>query len=166
MTPPRRRLRTLLPLLSVALSVAAAAEAPKANPELGRRLVNDRCPVMVDEPASPTYEVPFNGVAVRFCCSDCQETFTEDPSAYVSRLPQLPLATLHATSFEHQQHARAERAADWLDRWTRPVSLLLAALISGLLARRILRRTRLAHANARIESAAGLHPATGPRLPD
>src|SRR5918997_1037747 len=96
-----RRLRHLQRSLLLAATLVAA----RAGGEVGQppRLVNDLCPVMTDEPASPQYEVQFRGAAVRFCCSDCRETFTEDPSRYVSRLPQLPLATIQPASFDSQQ---------------------------------------------------------------
>src|SRR5688500_9410168 len=107
-----RRCRRVRPLLMLAvLSVAAVSATLAAGDEAERRLVNDRCPVMEDEPASPLCEVQFRGVAVRFCCSDCRETFTEDPAPYLSRLPQLPVAMVQPASLDLHEHASAEWAA-------------------------------------------------------
>ena len=171
MTAPRRSLlRPLLSMLAALSITATITEAAGAGGEPERRLVNDRCPVMEDEPASPVYEVQFRGVAVRFCCSDCQEKFAAKPTSYLSHLPQLSADTLQPAAFDAQQHARAEWAASRVDRWRRPVLLAVAGLIAGLLVLRIVRRNRLAHANAgalsALHSGEGLHPATGPRLPE
>src|SRR3712207_5958865 len=57
-----------------AAPATAPAPAPAPAPA-GNRVVNDRCPVMPDEPASPLQEVMFQGVPVRFCCDDCSERF-------------------------------------------------------------------------------------------
>jgi hypothetical protein len=172
MNRPRRcRARPLLLLLMLAaVSVRPVWATSAAGGEAERRLVNDLCPVMEDEPASPLCEVQFRGVAVRFCCSDCRETFTEDPAPYLSRLPQLPAAMFQPASFDPYEHASVEWAAGWVDRWARPVLLILAGLIACLLVLRIVRRTRLAHAGAgaapALEPEQELHPATGPRVGD
>jgi hypothetical protein len=170
MTRPRRRIWPLT-VIVVAVAFPAPADpttAPSGEPE--RRLVNDRCPVMDDEPASPLHEVQFRGVAVRFCCSDCADTFAESPAPYLSRLPQLPVAAMQGSVSDSEQHARAERTAGRIDRWARPVLLLLACLIAVLLVLRVVRRTRGSRAmiSAFHSSKAGdgLHPATAPRGPD
>ena len=68
----RRYVPWLLPALAVvAGTVVDAVERP---------LVNDRCPVMSDEFASPTQEITFHGAAVRFCCGKCKRRFEDEPA--------------------------------------------------------------------------------------
>src|SRR5687768_18394983 len=100
---PRRRISTVL----LATLLASVAVGVGSTAQTSPRVVNDRCPVMEDEPALPGYEVQFRGVAVRFCCNKCQDKFAEDPLPYLSHLPQLPAATVQAAIAEAHQSASA-----------------------------------------------------------
>src|SRR5687767_1634517 len=77
-------------LAGVAFAADASSSAPATRP------VNDRCPVMPGESASPAQEIVFRGAAVRFCCWKCKDRFLLDPQAYVARLPHVPAATVGA----------------------------------------------------------------------
>lgn len=132
--------RVFLAALVVGLSglsgnVAAEDGAP-------HRVVNDRCPVMADEFASPLHEIPFAGVTVRFCCDKCRNQFVAEPLQYVSRLPQLPPEMVQAMISGGQDQGQSARAARWVDRWVGPLFLGMVTLLAGWLIFRIARRPR------------------------
>jgi hypothetical protein len=118
------------------LATSFAAAEPSA------RMVNDHCPVMQDEPASPQHEVQFRGYAVRFCCDKCKDKFADDPVPYLSYLPQLPSATIYAAVADAQRKAHGRQAAGFVDRWFEPAVLAAATLLAGLVALRVIRRVR------------------------
>src|SRR3712207_1855203 len=136
LTRPLLLLPTALAVAVVAAAVVAArarAETEAGADNVPRRLVNDGCPVMVGEPASPLCEMQFRGATVRFCCSDCKDDFTEDPTPYLSRLPQLHAGSFGGAPAEAwRRAAEMERTAGRVDRWTRPVLLVLVCAITAL----------------------------------
>ena len=78
---------------SLALLIVILLYSPRpAEADAGpaTRPVNDRCPVMTDEAASPLHEITFHGAAVRFCCARCKDRFLLEPQAYLARLPHVP----------------------------------------------------------------------------
>ena len=163
------RLRSRIPLMLLVTAALGAAGLSNAAEEPERRLVNDHCPVMVDEFASPMHEVEFRGATVRFCCSDCKETFTEDPSPYLSRLPQLAGVSISESVAGPSHNADAERMLAWIDRWGVPVLVLLAGFAAAMLVRRIVRRTHRVHETDTFPASDPddvPHPAGGPRLHD
>jgi hypothetical protein len=126
--------------LCFVLSLSTFASPASAEDADVNRLVNDRCPVMIEEFASPLHEVQFEGVAVRFCCRKCRDEFDADPTPYVSRLPQLPPETVQALVAGGQEQAKADRAAQWVNRWSDPILLALATAVAVWLVIRIVRR--------------------------
>ncbi len=118
-----------LAALFVFLVAAAspARPAPASVPdEPDRRIVNDRCPVMTDEFASPLHEVDFRGSTVRFCCRDCVERFEADSLPFLKNIPHLPPEVVQAATADAHNKG-----------WTRPVFLSLAALLAVWVAARI-----------------------------
>src|ERR1700712_2047092 len=120
----RRSLLNLVAHISAFLALASlgfgATTAP-STPQAALPTVNDRCPVMKGEFATPLHEIQYGGVAVRFCCEECRDRFLSDPVPYLADLPQMPLATVHAIVAQSQERGRLARATGWADRWTRPV---------------------------------------------
>ncbi len=107
------------------------------------RLVNDHCPVMPDEFASPQHEIQFHGSAVRFCCDECKVKFLSEPAAYVGHLSHLPAETVQAVIAQSQRQTRTEQADRWVDRWSRPALLGVALLIAvGIAGRAVVRSRR------------------------
>ena len=134
-------------LMRVLALLATLLAAGSAGGEAPRPLVNDRCPVMPDEFASPTQEITFRGIAVRFCCGKCKRRFEDDPAAFVARLPQLAPEVVQAVMAESQDARRTARAEAAVDRWTRPALLTAAGAITAWLLVRIHRRRRAASAS-------------------
>ena len=126
--------------MRVLLLVATLLAAGAAGGESARPLVNDRCPVMPDEFASPTQEITFHGAAVRFCCGKCKGRFEDDPASFVARLPQLSPEVVRAVFAESQTAHRAAHAEAVVDRWTRPALLTVAGLLTAWLVVRIHRK--------------------------
>ena len=106
------------------------------------RVVNDRCPVMTEEFASPQQEILYEGVTVRFCCDECREQFQADPVQYITRLPQIPPERMQTLIAGGQEHSKAARAARWIDRWMQPVLLGTAALLTVWVMVRFAKRRR------------------------
>src|SRR5687768_14533284 len=100
---------------SAAPTAPTAATAPTTpltvTAPTGERLVNDRCPVMTDEPATPRHETQFQGVWVRFCCDECKEKFAADPAQYLAHVPQLSAASAQAMEAAALREAGDLRAA-------------------------------------------------------
>src|SRR4051812_28703574 len=89
-SPPSRWLNTILVMLLASLGVCRAA-TPASGPGASTgQLVNDLCPVLPEELASPAHELIFRGVPDRFCCRECKERFIQNPAAYLPRLPHVP----------------------------------------------------------------------------
>ena len=143
-----KRLRYVGALLVMAVVAAAGASDDATDGESARPLVNDRCPVMSDEFASPTQEITFHGVSVRFCCGKCKRRFEDDPATFVARLPQLSPEVVEAVMVESQEAHRAAHAEALVDRWTRPLLLTAAGLLTGWLLVRLYRRRPPANASA------------------
>ena len=125
---------TLIMTAGVASS-AAGSPAPSSRP-----LVNERCPVTIEEFATPSHEVRWEGYSVRFCCEKCERRFESDPASYVTNLPQLPPELVEKTILDAQGDSRQAQAASRIERWTRPVLLTLAGLILLWLVARVSRR--------------------------
>ncbi len=68
------------------LLCASAAPAVHAQP------LNERCPVMTEEPVDPAITVVYQGKPVAFCCDTCLEKFKANPDKYLARLPQFAAA--------------------------------------------------------------------------
>lgn len=105
---------------------APADQTEPASPGLpatqsARRLVNDMCPVMPEEFASPQHEVSFRGVAVRLCCRTCREKFTANPEKYVARLPHVRQASA-AVPEPRTAAADAPLSERLLGSWWGPVN--------------------------------------------
>jgi hypothetical protein len=131
-------------IAGVLLCVAFSIQRARAQSESPRPLVNDRCPVMNDEFASPAQEINFHGALVRFCCGKCKRRFQDDPVPFLAHLPQLSPETMQAIVAEAQGAARAAAVEDRVDRWTRPLLLTAAGLLAAWLVIRIARRRRQA----------------------
>lgn len=58
----------------------------------GEELINEYCPVMPDEKASPSITVEYEGKTVNLCCKMCRRMFTENPEEYLDQLPQFVAA--------------------------------------------------------------------------
>jgi YHS domain-containing protein len=127
---------------TTAVLFAGGDSAAGAEGTTAWRVVNDHCPVMSEEFASPQHEIEFHGSAVRFCCDECKGKFLSDPAAYVSHLPHLPAATVQAVIAQSQRQTRTEQANRWVERWSRPALLGLAVLVAVGLSARALFRTR------------------------
>jgi hypothetical protein len=110
--------------------------------------VNERCPVTVDEFSTPSHEIQFQSVSVRFCCEKCQARFQADPARYVANLPQLSPEMVEKTILDARGDAWRAQATSRLDRWTRPALLGAAGLIALWLAARLVRRRRGTRAHA------------------
>lgn len=98
LSPRLRRARPSAACALVAIFLLTASGAPAVAPAATQashggpagRLVNDMCPVMPDEFASPHHEVTVRGVTVRLCCRTCREKFTAEPEKYLHRLGHVP----------------------------------------------------------------------------
>ena len=116
---------------SLATSAPGGADAFTDGGE--RRLLNEHCPIMTEEFASPTQEVRYRGSVVRFCCRDCLEQFEDDPAPYLKNLPQLPPEVVGL--------AAVGPGADPGGDLSQPLMLGAAAGIAGwLMLRRLARR--------------------------
>lgn len=126
---PGSALATLL-LFLLAAAPCAAGQPPSAARDVpARRVVNDRCPVMTDDFASPLHEVEYRGSAVRFCCRECVDRFEADPVPFLKNLRHLPPEVVQAAIAESQD-----------PRWTRPMLLGSATLLAVWVAVRLWRR--------------------------
>lgn len=108
----------------------ARAQATSGD-EPARRVVNDRCPVMTDEFASPLHEVEFHGSLVRFCCHECVDRFEADPVPFLKNVPHLPPEVVRLAKGETRGNG-----------WMRPVLLTVAVLLACWVAVRLLLRQR------------------------
>ena len=147
----RPRIVTRILLVSIVALILKPAPVPGAaegDGEAALPLVNDRCPVMSDEFTSPTQEITFHGVAVRFCCGMCKRRFEDDPAAFVARLPQLSPDVIATVMVESQNAQRTARAEAVVERWTRPLLLTVAGLLTAWLLVRLYRRRPAANASA------------------
>ena len=125
--------------------IAAAANLPASRP-----LVNERCPVTVEEFATPSHEIRWGEYSVRFCCEKCEGRFQADPASYVANLPQLPPEVVEKAILDSHGDAWHTQAAAQVERWTQAVLLALAGLIGAWLFVRTVRRQR----------GQGLHPSS------
>lgn len=74
------------------------------------RSVNEFCPVMTEEKASPEFTTGFEGLVIGFCCDTCLSKFQANPSRYAARVVHLkeprsqPIIAdqLHQRSAENQ----------------------------------------------------------------
>jgi hypothetical protein len=139
-----RRWTFIAGILAVITAVLFAGGERAIGPQAAgaSRVVNDRCPVMADEFASPQHEIEFRGSAVRFCCDECKGKFLSVPAVYVTHLPHLPAETVQAVIAQAQRQTRTEQADRWVDRWGRPALLGLAVLVAAGLSARALFRAR------------------------
>lgn len=126
---------TLSLVIAAATRPVSAADAPAARP-----LVNERCPVTIDEFATPSHEIRWADYSVRFCCEKCQRRFEADPATYVTNLPQLPPELVEQAILDSHGGARHARAASRIEQWTQPVLLAIVGLIVLWLIVRIGRR--------------------------
>jgi hypothetical protein len=133
----------IVPLLLVA-AVAFPATAGAADLPASRPLVNERCPVTIEEFSTPSHEVRWNDYSVRFCCEKCQARFERNPALYVANLPQVPPEVVEQTILAVHggggDPERAHQVANSIERWTRPVMIALAGVILLWLMVRIGRR--------------------------
>ena len=164
---PARATTALLSPLALALAVAvvlassagaAAAGTRSAGHEraalpdpadAGRvpRVVNDRCPVMTGDFASPLHEVQYRGSTVRFCCRECVDRFEADPLPFLNRIPHLPPEVVEAAIAETRP----------APTWVRPAGLaLVAALVAWAAVR--LRAARHRHQTSPHVPTGGPHP--------
>jgi hypothetical protein len=118
-------------------AIAAAADLPASRP-----LVNERCPVTVEEFATPSHEIRWGDYSIRFCCEKCEGRFQADPASYVANLPQLPPEVVERTILDSRGDAWHTQAAAQVERWTQAGLLALAGLIGAWLVVRIVRRQR------------------------
>jgi hypothetical protein len=144
----------LLLLFATATPPAGAADAPASRP-----LVNERCPVTIEEFATPSHEFRWNEYSVLFCCEKCQARFERNPTLYVANLPQVPPDVVEKTILSARGDPQRARVADSVERWTRPVLLTLAGLILlGLMVRVARGGTRGRHPGRRRNVNRPLHP--------
>lgn len=142
LSPPARVLPPGLALAAVFVIVAMAGRClagpapgePGAG-ESARRMVNDRCPVMTDDFASPLHEVEYRGSVVRFCCRECVEQFEANPVPFLANVSHLPPEVAKA--------AIAEARGD--PGWVGPALLAVTGLLAVWLAARAARGWRLRH---------------------
>jgi YHS domain-containing protein len=143
------RIALLLALLTgstgAGTAVAAPAQTDASGPSgsVDGRLVNDLCPVNTDEFASPTHEIQFHGVCVRFCCEQCEDKFRAKPAAYLSNLPQLSTAGVQTILDELHPPGRDDQPAGILADRTALAMLATAAVLAGWVVVRIARRSRV-----------------------
>jgi hypothetical protein len=121
---------------------AAETAALAASTPASRPLVNERCPVTTDEFATPSHEIRWGEYSVRFCCEKCERRFQADPASYISNLPQLPPEVIEKAILDFRGDPRHSQAAVLVDRWMRPVMLMVVAVIGAWLSHRIIRRWR------------------------
>jgi YHS domain-containing protein len=141
-----RLVALLVIIIARSAADAGVATAPaQATPT--DRVVNDRCPVMTDEPATPRHEIDYQGVLVRFCCDECKEKFAAKPARYVAHVPQLSPALVQSVEAAAVQDATNTPAAAWVDGWPRAVMLALAGLLTAWLVVRVARRRSRDHAS-------------------
>jgi len=72
--------------LGALLLAGGTVEAVGAN--ASETDTNAICPVMEGNPVDPNIFVEYEGKRVYFCCNRCKALFSEDPAAYLARLPQ------------------------------------------------------------------------------
>lgn len=58
-----------------------------------RQPVNEFCPVMTEEKASPEFTTSFEDQVIGFCCDKCLSKFQANPSRYAARVAQLKEST-------------------------------------------------------------------------
>jgi cytochrome c-type biogenesis protein CcmH/NrfF len=128
--------------LAAPLLLLATATSPTTAADLlaSRPLVNERCPVTIEEFATPSHEVRWNDYSVRFCCEKCQGRFERDPASYVANLPQVPPDVVERTILDAHGEPPHARMANSIERWMRPVLLTLAGVILLWLVIRVARR--------------------------
>jgi hypothetical protein len=127
--------------LTLSLVIAAATGTVSATDvPAGRPLVNERCPVTIEEFATPSHEIHWADYSVRFCCEKCQRRFEADPATYVTNLPQLPPELVEQTILDSRGGARNARAASRIEQWTQPVLLAIVGVIGLWLVARVARR--------------------------
>jgi hypothetical protein len=134
------RLSAIAGLVAPLLLTTAAFATPAADLPASRPLVNERCPVTIEEFATPSHEIRWSNYSVRFCCEKCQQRFENAPAAYVANLPQLPPDVVERTIVDIRGDAGHAQLTSSIDRWTRPVLLTLASLILLWLVTRVVRR--------------------------
>jgi hypothetical protein len=129
-----------LALLILATATTTAPAKAAGAPAASRPLVNQRCPVTTDEFSTPSHELQFQGVAVRFCCDKCAQRFLLDPANYVSALPQFTPEMIERTVAAAHGHALASMPEPWIARWLGPIALAVAGAVVAWLVARIVRR--------------------------
>ncbi len=75
-------------LLILLIALPMFGNANEGHDNQSRALAQGTCPVMEGNPVDPSLYVDYKGERVYLCCKTCVKLFTENPEAYLDKLPQ------------------------------------------------------------------------------
>lgn len=97
-------------IITCVLAVCGMASVVASEP-----ILNEFCPVTVEEKADPAIFVDYESHRIQFCCQRCKKQFLENPGEYAGNLPQFSVAKVAHGESTHEHNIAKPHESEQMD---------------------------------------------------